>query len=132
MTKIESQERQIKHSAETLFNFLSDFNNFEPLMPEKVSNWTCTQESCYFTISGIASLGMKIVEKEPYTRLKMLHDGKVPFEFDFNVYIQEQGDNCLVKLVFNAKLNTMLKMVAVKPLKQFLNDLLDELNEIKL
>ncbi len=132
MTKIESQERLIHHSADRLFNFLSDFNHFEPLMPEKVVNWKATQDTCYFTISGIASLGMKIVEKEPNRRLKMIQDGKVPFDFDFNVYIQEDGDNALVKLILNAKLNAMYKMVAVKPLKHFLNDLLDHLEEIEI
>ena len=60
MTKIESKHKTIKYSSETIFNFLSDFNNFEGLMPSKVSDWTSTKDSCYFSISGIANLGMKI------------------------------------------------------------------------
>ena len=130
MTKIESKERIIKHSSTTIFKFLSNFNNFEGLMPDKVSNWTSTEDSCYFSISGIASLGMRIVEKTPHNFIKMVDDGKVPFSFDFLVDIQENSTNSsTVKLTFNAQLNAMLKMVAVKPLNAFLESLLDHLEE---
>jgi carbon monoxide dehydrogenase subunit G len=132
MTRIESKERLINHSNEKIFTFLSDFRNFENLMPSKVTNYTATEESCYFSISGIASLGMRIVEREPHTRLKMLSDGKVPFDFDFNVNITESDQASKVSLVFNAKLNAMLKMVAVKPLGDFLEQLLDELEKLEL
>lgn len=130
MTKIESKHKTIKYSSETIFNFLSDFNNFEELMPSKVSDWTSTKDSCYFSISGIASLGMKIVEKEAFTRIKMIDDGKVPFTFEFIVDIETIDTNsCVVKLTFNAQLNAMLKMVAVNPLKDFLESLLEHLEQ---
>lgn len=130
MTKIESKHKTIKYSSETIFNFLSDFNNFEELMPSKVSDWTSTKDSCYFSISGIASLGMKIVEKEAFTRIKMIDDGKVPFTFKFIVDIETIDTNsCVVKLTFNAQLNAMLKMVAVNPLKDFLESLLEHLEQ---
>ena len=128
MTKIESQARSINQSPETLFNFLTNFNNFEALMPDKVTNWTSTENSCYFSISGIASLGMKITEKNAPTYIKMIDDGKVPFFFFFLVNIQDQGNaSSRVQLSFNAKLNAMLKMVAIKPLNEFLESLLDHL-----
>lgn len=128
MTKIESQARSINQSPEALFNFLTNFNNFEALMPDKVTNWTSTENSCYFSISGIASLGMKITEKNAPTYIKMIDDGKVPFSFEFLVNIQDQGNaSSRVQLSFNAKLNAMLKMVAIKPLNEFLESLLDHL-----
>ncbi len=129
MTKIESTERKINQSVDKIYNFLSNFNNFEDLMPEKVSDWTSTEDSCYFSIMGIASLGMRIVEKEPNFRIKMVDDGKVPFKFDFMVNITEAEGNSIVKLTFDAQLNPMLKMVAVGPLKDFLEKLLDHLEQ---
>jgi len=128
MTKIESQARTINQPSEKIFKLLSNFNNFENLMPDKVTNWTSTKDSCYFSISGIASLGMKIVEKESSHFIKMVDDGKVPFSFDFLVEIQDLENNTSsVKLTFNAQLNAMLKMVAIKPLNDFLEQLLDHL-----
>ena len=133
MTKIESNEKTINYSAEKVFNFLSNFNNFEGLMPDKVSDWTSTEDSCYFSIMGIASLGMRIVEKSAFTNIKMVDDGKVPFSFDFLVDIEDNGsEKCDVQLTFNADLNAMLKMVAVKPLNDFLEKLLDHLEKQEL
>ncbi len=132
MTKIESKHKTIKYSSETIFNFLSDFNNFEGLMPSKVSDWTSTKDSCYFSISGIANLGMKIIEKEAFTQIKMIDDGKVPFTFEFIIDIETvDANSSVVKLTFNAQLNAMLKMVAVNPLKDFLESLLEHLEEHK-
>ena len=132
MTKIESKERLIKFSSEKIFAFLSNFNNFEGLMPDKVNNWTSTEDSCYFSISGIASLGMRIVEKTANTNIKMVDDGKVPFKFDFLVDIKESDKDSILKLTFNAQLNAMLKMVAISPLKDFLESLLDHLEKQEL
>lgn len=132
MTNIKSKERHINYSPDKVFNFLSNFNNFKDLMPEKVSDWTSTEETCYFSISGIASLGMKIIEKQAPLKIKMVDNGKVPFKFDFIVDIQESGENSIVNLTFDAELNPMLKLVAVSPLKSFLEELLDHLEKIEL
>ena len=98
-------------------------------MPEKVTNWTSTKESCYFSISGIASLGMKIMEQKASSYIKIIDDGKVPFAFELIIDIQntEKPNNSTVQLTFNADLNAMFKMVAVKPLHDFLESLLDHL-----
>jgi carbon monoxide dehydrogenase subunit G len=128
MTKIESKARSINQSSEVIFNFLSDFNQFEHLMPDKVINWSSSSDTCQFTISGIASLGMKIVEKQPFNRIQMTHFGNVPFNFDFEVQIHAVDQTkSQVQLVMNAELNAMLKMLAVKPLGDFLEKLLDQL-----
>jgi len=132
MTRIESDKRNIDKSSEVIFNFLSDFNNFETLMPDKVVDWKSDSDSCSFTISGLASLGMRITEKTPNTFIKIVDEGKVPFKFDFLVNIADNGNSSEVQLIFDADLNSMLKMVAVKPLRNFLNMLLDELQVVKL
>ena len=131
MTRIESDNRLINKNEKVIFDFLSDFNNFEQLMPDRVENWESNEKTCSFTISGLASLGMEIIESTPNSFIKMKDFGKVPFKFNFLVNIEKQDDNCYVNLIFDADLNTMLKMVAVKPLKNFLNMLLDELENVE-
>lgn len=132
MTRIESEKRSINKSSEQIFNLLSDFNNFENLMPDKVADWKSDKETCSFTISGLASLGMRIIEKKPNTFIKIVDEGNVPFKFDFFIYIDNSDENVQVQLIFDAELNSMLKIVAVTPLKSFLNKLLDELDAHKL
>lgn len=129
MTRIESDVKSVNQSAATIFNQLSNFNNFEKLMPEQVTNWTSTEEECSFTIAGMASLGMKIVDKTPNSLIKVTRNGKAPFDFNLDCIIKETGiDSCDVQLAFDADLNPMLKMMAVKPLTNFLNLLVGRLS----
>ena len=131
MTRIESDNTAVKKSSEEVFNFLSNFNNFQKLMPEQVTDWKSTEEECTFTISGMATLGMKIVEKKPNDFIKVERNGKAPFDFTLEVLInQKSNSESEVQLAFNAELNPMLKMMAVKPLTNFLNLLVGKLKDI--
>ena len=133
MTKIESEDRLISQSVEQLFKFLTNFRNFESLMPDRVNEWEATEDSCRFSISNIVSLGMRIKEKDAFSFIKMVDDGDVPFKFDFLIYLSaKSAKESQVKLVFDADLNMMMKAVAVRPLKDFLEKLLDKLQEINL
>ena len=89
MTKIESEKVEINNSAEKIFNYLSDFKNFEKLMPTQVSNWSANSEECSFTINGMATIGMKIIEKIPFSKIIISSNGKVPF--DFKLFISMGG-----------------------------------------
>ena len=63
MATFKSDKITIQKSQEDIYAFLSDFNNFEKLMPEQVTNWQSTDESCSFTIQGMADLKMKMERK---------------------------------------------------------------------
>ncbi len=133
MTKIESQNTLVNHNRKAIFRFLTNFNHFKNLMPPKISNWQNTDTSCYFTVSGMASLGMRIESVSEFNHIHLVDDGKVPFHFTFDIYLEEVSDNeTNVKLLINAKLNPMMKMVVVKPLTRFLEELIDELKKMDL
>jgi carbon monoxide dehydrogenase subunit G len=130
MTRIESNLTPVNKDAASVYNFLSDFNNFESLMPEQVVDWQSTSDECNFTIKGMATLGMKMVEKTPNSLVKISSNGKVPFNFFLSCEITGEGNKSDVKLAFDADLNPMMKMMAVKPLTNFLNLLAGKLREI--
>ena len=126
MTKIESEEKTVKQSPKEAFEFLSDFRNFEHLMPPQVVDWQATEDECSFTIQGMATLGMKIEEKIPYSKIHIIKNGKAPFDFTLDCYINEKGiDESEIKLELNADLNPFIKMMAVNPLRNFLNMLVE-------
>ncbi len=128
MTRIESDVTNVSKSPEEIFNFLSNFNNFQKLMPDQVTNWESTEDECSFTIAGMASLGMKIVEKTPHSLIKVIRNGKAPFDFGLDCIIKEStSGTSTVQLAFDADLNPMMKMMAVKPLTNFLNLLVGKL-----
>ena len=128
---IESEKPEINKPASEVFTFLSSFNNFQKLMPEQVTNWQSTEEECSFTISGMASIGLKFVEKTPNTLLKIVSQGKSPFAFTLNVHITETApDKCTSQLICEADLNPMMAMMAEKPLKKFFNFLAEKMKGI--
>ena len=130
MTRIEGNAVPINKSAAEVFAFLSDFNNFKSLMPDQVVDWQSTPDECTFTIKGMATLGMKMIEKNPDTLIKITSNGKVPFNFFLSCHIEDAGKDSKVMLAFDADLNPMMKMMAVKPLTNFLNLLAGKLKEI--
>ena len=132
VTKIESEKVEVNNSAENIFNYLSDFNNFQKLMPPQVTNWTSTTEDCSFTINGMATIGMKIIDKTPFTKITISSNGKVPFEFKLFVLLTETGtSSCIGQLLFESELNMMMKMMVEKPLTNFFNMLAQKMKDIK-
>lgn len=129
MTKIESEKVGVNSSAKNVFDFLSNFNNFQKLMPTQVTNWASTENDCSFTINGMATIGMKMLEKTPCSLIKITASGKTPFSFHLNVYLEDAAEKCNAQLIFEADLNPMLKIMVEKPLTNFFNILAKKLQE---
>ena len=127
MTTFESDIKKALHNDEKIFDFISNFNNFEELMPkDKVRDWQSTEDSCRFKVDGIGDAGLKIVDKEPFKTVKYSTDGKVPFNFYLWVQLKQVADNdTRIKLTIKADLNPMMKMMVSKHVKKFLNMLGD-------
>lgn len=132
MTRIESQQVEINQSPSGIFKFLSDFNNYQQLMPEQVTDWVSDADTCSFNIKGMASLGMAMESKTPDSEIKIKRNGKAPFDFFLicNIGNGPSPDKATLKLYFDADLNPFLKMMAEKPLTNFLNLLVNRYKEI--
>ncbi len=131
MTKFESRIGKLDTSGEKAFNFLSDFRNFNRFIPEdKVKEWEASAEQCKFTVDGIGKAGLKIIEKEPNKLVKISGDGTAGLEFFFWIQIKEiEEKDTRIKLTIKADLNPMMKIVAAKPLKSFVNLMIDKIEE---
>jgi len=131
MATFRSEQVTIERNDGFVFNFLSDFNNFQKLMPPQVTDWQSDGESCSFNIQNMATLGMRYKEKTPDSHIYIQSEGKVPFDFNLQCFIEKVADQvCSVTLEFNADLSPMLKMIASKPLENFINILALKLKEI--
>ncbi len=130
--KIETKKAHLNKSQQEMFEFLSDFRNFEKLMPkDKIEKWTAQSDTCSFNINGMADIGMKIEKTVPHSEINIVSHGKNPFEFTLNVFIQADGnENSIAFLVFDANVNPFLKMMAEKPLTNFFNMLVEKLEAI--
>lgn len=121
MTSIESEHVSVNAPINEVFTFLLDINNHEKLMPEQIVNWQSTDTTCSFTIKGTADLALKQGDITDNKRIQLIPNGKAPFELDLVWTLMEEGNATKAQLVLNAELNMFLKMVAVKPLQNFLN-----------
>jgi hypothetical protein len=132
MSEIKSEVTEISKSAEHIYNFLADFNNFEKLMPEQVKNWSSTTDTCSFEISGIGKIMLKITEKTPFTKIVMVPDAgtRIPFTFELISDLKSTSDNSTQALMMiNADMPMMISMMASKPLQNLVNILAAKLKE---
>ena len=131
MTRIESKKAALQQGAAEVFAFLSDFNNLAKLMPPQVEGFTVDGDTCRFTIKGMATIGLKYESKTPDSEVVMVKHGQAPFDLKLICKIgpgEETGS--VLQLIFDADLNPFLKMMAEKPLGNFLNLLVDRYVEL--
>ncbi|MDK2842990.1 MAG: hypothetical protein PWQ17_2496 [Anaerophaga sp.] len=126
MTRFESDIKTVPHSASKVYEVLSNFDNFESLLPsDKIQNWESFGDRCRFEVTGIGQIGLKIVDKEPEKTIKYTADGTVPFNFFLWVQLKHAEASSKVKVTLDADLNPMIKMVAKGPLEKFVGLLAD-------
>lgn len=131
--KIESRIGKIQAGEEHVFSLISDFNNLQNFaIPDNVKDFNADVDSCSFVVKGMGNFAMKIIEREEFKLVKIANDEGMPFKF--NLWIQLKNvdkADVRVKVTLEAELNAMLKVVAKKPLTQFVSTLVDKLESIR-
>ncbi len=130
--QINGKKKTVNAPQKKVYDFLSDFNNFEHLMPEEIINWKSDKEHCSFTIKGMADLSLKFSKKEPHTLLELVPDGKSPVNFTLLVRMEPDDLNeqkCIARVDVDADLNPMMAMIAKRPLENLANSMTDHLNK---
>lgn len=131
MTKFESAEKHIKASRNNVYDFVSDINNFNTLVPEgKVRNFETENDRCSFRVDGLGQVGVRVVSREPYKYVKFESEGSVPFRFNMWIDLEDADDSTtIMKLTMKADLNMMMKMVAQKPMEEGLEVIASQLSD---
>ena len=127
MYRIEEKPIIIHQDSAVIFEFLSDLNNFGRLLPREVKDWETDGKECSFTVSKAGHFRLEIAEATPYSKLEYRSLDNRPFYYDINADIDSRGDSSQVTLYINAKMNSMYKMLASKPLKKLLSRVAEEL-----
>lgn len=113
-----------------VFNFLTDFNNYEKLMPEQVVKWESDKVSGRFTIKDLAEIGMRIEDVEEQKVVYLTSDGKVPFEFTLKVNLEKRSENkTAVQIDFDGNVGAMLAMMAKRPLTNLVNHMVGRIKD---
>ena len=131
--KFTGDPQTINASRKEVYEFLSDFNNFQKLMPEQVTDWNSTSESCSFTIQGMTSLTLVYKLREPYDTVEVEPEGKTPLNFKLMIKLfnSEKEMNKTTGIVeIDADLNPMMAMIARRPFENLVNVMAEKLNEV--
>lgn len=123
MTKLDSIKQQINKSDKLIFEFLSNANNIQKLLPvEKIENWNSNDKFCSFHIKGLTTLEIEIQEKTEFSIIKYKNSTGKPFVFEMIFLISKIDDETSeTQIIFNADLNTTLKFLVSTPLTNLLD-----------
>ena len=129
LSHFESRPGKLSCSPDKVFSFVTDIRNFERFVPQgAVNDWQADKESCSFNVSMIGRVGLRLSGKEE--NIKVVYNGDALKENDFSLILDisgEAGNPAEVKVTLEADLNPMMKMVAIRPINQFLGTLIDEM-----
>ena len=131
ISNYESRSGRLTCSAEDIFAFVTDLRNFERFLPEgTINNWSAERESCSFSVSMIGTVTVRLEEKEQSTRVVYKGDALKKNDFTLTLFISDNVENAAdVKVTLGADLNPMMKMMAAKPIMQFLEMLVNEMEK---
>ena len=115
MTQFESSIKIIPANIEIIFNTISDLKNLE---------------SCSFSINPVGSLGLRIIEREPYKTIKFeTEKSPVPL-FLWIQLLPVTDQETKIKITCRAELNMLIKGMVSKPLQDGIEKLADMLTTI--
>jgi carbon monoxide dehydrogenase subunit G len=132
MSEIKSGKIKINCPISKIYGFVSDFNNFQKLMPDQVTNWQSTSDSCSFNISGMGALSLRIREKFPETKVVIVPevDTKIPFTFELICRLQTLSEDITnTEFVFDHEMPAMISLMASRPLQNMVEIFAKKLKE---
>lgn len=127
MTQFESDIKTIPYPQVTVFEKLSDLKNLEDytskINDDKIKELRIEGDTIMVKVDMLGELGLQLIEKTPSNTLKF-KGVKSPVQFDFWIQLKEVAENdTRLKLTLKADLPMMVKPMASKPIKKFLEKL---------
>jgi hypothetical protein len=129
----ESRSGKLSCINKDVFAFVTDIRNFEAFIPQgSANNWQADMESCSFSVSMVGTVSLRLVEKVMYSKVVFKGDALKKNDFSLTLYISGHEDlPAEVKVSLSADLNPILKKMAAKPISQFLELLIVEMEGFK-
>ncbi len=127
MEKYESKQQQIRRPADQIWSVISNFNNFTPIVRDRVEEWQATEDDCSFRMKGL-TVRLHMVDKVPGEYIKVSSDELSPMEFTFWVQLKQVGPyDTRMRLVLHAKLNMVMRMMIGGKLQSSLDSMAEQM-----
>jgi len=131
----------VQNNQEVIYNYLSNFENLskyindgilekmsEQIPQIKISNFESDADSCRFQISGMGLAEIRIIEREPVKTIKISSSGGLPVSIVLWIQLMPvEAYQTKLRLVLDADMSMMIKMMVNKKLEEGINRMADML-----
>ncbi len=126
---IESSTALVASPMKDVFEKLTKASTYERLMPEEASFRISDESHFSFKLGSMPVIPLKMERQTPHSQIVLAADGgNVPFELHVNLRTVEEQTQ--VQLVFEGDVNPMMQMMVKKPLTQFLEALISNVQKL--
>ena len=128
--KIESRIGKSESSDQQIYAFISNFHNFRELLPaDRVSGWEASEVKCSFQVDPLGRTGLMIIEKQPYSLVKMSSDPEFSsYQFLIWVQLKKLADrDTRIKITVEPQVNKLMLPMIRGPLKKLADSLIDKM-----
>lgn len=129
LSHYQSRTGKVSATPAEVFAFITDLRNFKSFVNEgTISGWHAEKESCSFSVSMLGTVSVRLIEKEISS--KVIYQGDALSRNDFTINVNISGrpaEPAEVNISLSASLNPVMKMMADKPIRQFMETLMQEI-----
>ena len=123
LMKLESKKSVISKSQKEFFEYLTDLNNFEKIMPANTDKFEVDGASFIFSLKGMPEIRLVLKEKQEFDKI-ILGAASDKLSFSLTALIDELSENsCETQLLFEGDFNPMMAMMIKSPLQKFIDTL---------
>jgi len=144
LSKYVSEVQQIDHNQQIVFNYLSNFEHLSAYLNQgliekiteqvpqiKITDFESDRDSCRFKITGIGLAEIKIVNREPFSTIKIESTGGLPLSFTFWIQLlPADAYKTKMRLTLHAEMSMVVKMMAGSKLEEGINRLAETLSKL--
>ena len=141
LEKYTSQVKLIQQNEQVVFNYLSNFENLatylnsgliekitEKVPQIKITDFSSDRDSCKFNITGLGMAEIRVVNREPFSTIKVESSGGLPISFTFWIQLMPVDNfSTKMRLTLHAEMSMIIKMLAGNKLDEGIDRLADTL-----
>lgn len=127
LEKYESKQQQIFRPASQIYAVVSRFDNFTPILKDKVEEWQADEDSCSFKVKGF-TMSLRMIDREEPKFVKIVGEGVTPVDFTFWLQLHEvTPTDTRIRLVLHVELNMMMRMMIGGKLQKALDQIVEQI-----
>lgn len=124
---LESPKVTVKQTPEKVFEFLTNVENFEKLMPENTKFEALDSDSFLFALKGMPEIKLKKKDTQAPSKIILgAAGGKIDFSLTGDIS-QVDHETSEVLLTFNGDFNPMMAMMIKSPISNFIKTLAENM-----